>query len=163
MHTLTTRTHIAKAAMAALLSTIVMVGHAATPSQSTKVYKCEQANGQVSYSQQACAAGVAPLHVHDARSAQQVSDAKDMHKRERALLKRQAGERRKMERLGGETPAKALTIAATPPKSNKSIKPKDPRAPVPFEPAQPSERKKHFRAVAPKTAASDTAPQTTNR
>ncbi len=162
MHTLTRHATLARTAIATLLSAIAMGTHAAAPAQGTKVYRCTQADGRVTYSQQACAHDADTLDVRDKRSAQQVSDAKDTHERERALAKRQARERRKMERAGAETPAKALTVASVAAKSNKADKAKDPRAPVPFEPAEHVERKRHFRAVVPKAATSQATAKATS-
>lgn len=161
MHTQARHTTWARSTITTLLCALVMSAHAAAPAQAsaktTQVHRCKQADGQLMYSQQACSTEADVLHVQDQRSAQQVSDARSTHERELALAKRQARERRKMERLGGETPARALTVASKPPAPSKSVKAKDPRAPVPFEPSEHVERKRHFRAVVPKDAASKPA------
>ncbi len=79
--------------------------------QNKKVYRCEDAAGRVTYSDEACKGG-AELKNDDARSDEQRKAASDVAKREERLADKLARDRRAAEKLAGPTGAAVIPYSA---------------------------------------------------
>jgi Domain of unknown function (DUF4124) len=79
--------------------------------QNKKVYRCEDAAGRVTYSDEACKGG-AELKNDDARSDEQRKAASDVAKREERLADKLARDRRAAEKLAGPTGTAVIPYSA---------------------------------------------------
>jgi hypothetical protein len=98
----------------ALVSSALLMTLAAAPAalaQNKKVYRCEDAKGRVTYSDEACRGG-SELKNDDSRSDEQRQAAADMVRREEALGDKLARERRAAEKASRPSTAHIAHSAA---------------------------------------------------
>jgi len=109
--------------------------------QNKKVYRCEDAAGRVTYSDEACRGG-SELKNDDARTDEQRKAAADVVKREDQMAQKLARERRAAEKLAGPAgaaliPYSAAEKAAKETPSGKKIAVKKKKIKVPATNAKP--------------------------